>query len=138
MPPFVHRLRVRYVECDMQGHVFNAHYFTWFDVANTELWRAAVGSYAKINEAGIDVVVSEAGARYFTGAHFDEDVEIEVTLEPLTTSSMTSRYAVKRDGELLVEGFTRHVCVKHGVLSKEPWPDWVREAVAPYVQQFKA
>jgi acyl-CoA thioester hydrolase len=63
MPPFVHRLRVRYVECDMQGHVFNAHYFTWFDVANTEFWRAAIGSYSKMNDAGIDVVVAEAGAR---------------------------------------------------------------------------
>ena len=135
MPPFVHRLRVRYVECDMQGHVFNAHYFTWFDVANTELWREALGSFSKINEAGLDIVVAEAGARYLAGAHFDEDVEVEVTCDPLTTSSMTSRYAVTRDGERLVEGFTRHVCVKLGVHTKEPWPDWVRDAVAPYVEE---
>jgi acyl-CoA thioesterase FadM len=27
MAPFVHRLRVRYHECDQQGRVFNAHYF---------------------------------------------------------------------------------------------------------------
>lgn len=137
MPPFVHRLRVRYVECDMQGHVFNAHYFTWFDVANTELWRDALGAFSKLNEAGLDVVVAEAGARYLSGAHFDEDIDVEVTLDPLTTTSMTSRYAVRRDGELLVEGFTRHVCVKLAVHTKEPWPDWVREAVAPYVQQFE-
>ena len=138
MAPFVHRLRVRYVECDMQGHVFNAHYFTWFDVANTELWRAALGSFSKINEAGLDVVVAEAGARYLSGAHFDEDIDVEVTLDPLTPTSMTSRYAVRRDGELLVEGFVRHVCVKLAVHTKEPWPDWVREAVAPYVQEFSA
>ena len=138
MPPFVHRLRVRYVECDMQGHVFNAHYFTWFDVANTELWREAVGSYAKLHDAGVDVVVAEAGARYFTGAHFDEDVDVEVALEPLTTSSMTSRYTVRRGNERLVEGFTRHVCVSLEGLAKEPWPDWVREAVEPYVQQSTA
>lgn len=137
MPPFVHRLRVRYVECDMQGHVFNAHYFTWFDVANTELWREALGSFSKINDAGLDIVVAEAGARYLSGAHFDEDVDIEVTSDPLTTTSMTSRYAVRRGDELLVEGFTRHVCVKLRVHTKEPWPDWVREAVEPYVQQFE-
>ena len=135
MPPFVHRLRVRYVECDMQGHVFNAHYFTWFDVANTELWREALGSFSKINEAGLDIVVAEAGARYRSGAHFDEDIDIEVTSDPLSTTSMTSRYAVKRGDELLVEGFTRHVCVKLGVHTKEPWPDWVRDAVARYVQE---
>jgi len=136
MPPFVHRLRVRYVECDMQGHVFNAHYFTWFDVANTEFWRAAIGSYSKMNDAGIDVLVAEAGARYFAGAHFDEDIDIEVTSDPLTTTSMTTRYTVKRGDETLVEGWVRHVCVKLAVHTKEPWPDWVRRAVEPYVQEF--
>jgi acyl-CoA thioester hydrolase len=135
MAPFVHRLRVRYVECDMQGHVFNAHYFTWFDVANTELWRAALGAFSRINEAGLDVVVAEAGARFLGGAHFDEDVDVEVTLDPLTTTSMTSHYVVKHEGEILVEGFLRHVCVKLAVHTKEPWPDWIREAVAPYVQE---
>ncbi|MCW2828947.1 MAG: hypothetical protein JWQ67_2563, partial [Marmoricola sp.] len=41
--PFVHRLRVRYVECDMQGIVFNAHYYTWMDLAHTELIREVLG-----------------------------------------------------------------------------------------------
>jgi hypothetical protein len=45
---FVHRLRVRFHECDPQGVVFNAHYFSYFDVALTEMWRAAFGSYAKV------------------------------------------------------------------------------------------
>src|SRR4051795_9533893 len=133
MPPFVHRLRVRYVECDMQGHVFNAHYFTWFDVANTALWRAALGSFARLTDAGLDIVVAEAGARFRSGAHFDEDIDIEVVLDPLTTSSMTSRYLVRRGDELLVEGFLRHVCVTLRDHDKQPWPDWIREAVAPYV-----
>ena len=42
--PLRHRLRVRYGECDAQGVVFNAPYLAWFDVAMTELWRAAFGS----------------------------------------------------------------------------------------------
>ena len=135
MASFVHRLRVRYVECDMQGHVFNAHYFTWFDVANTEMWREAIGAFERINREGLDVVVAEAGARFRSGAHFDEDVDIEVALDPLTATSMTSRYRVRRDGELLVEGFLRHVCVSLRVHEKTPWPDWIRAAVAPYVQE---
>src|SRR4051794_20095099 len=118
MAPFVHRLRVRYVECDMQGHVFNAHYFTWFDVANTEMWREALGAYSKLTEAGVDVLVAEAGARYRSGAHFDDDIDVAVTLDPLTTSSMTMRYHVMRDGELLVDGFVRYVCVKLAVHTK--------------------
>src|SRR3954454_15121343 len=111
MAPYVHRLRVRYVECDMQGHVFNAHYFLWFDVANTEMWRAALGAYSRLTEAGLDVVVAEANARYLSSAHFDEDIDVVTTLDPLTTSSMTARFYVMHDGKLLVEGFVRYVCV---------------------------
>ena len=41
MPPaeFRHPIRVRYNECDPQGHVFNANYLAYFDIAMTELWR---------------------------------------------------------------------------------------------------
>lgn len=36
---------MRYAERDRQGVVFNAHYFAYFDLAMTELWRAALGRY---------------------------------------------------------------------------------------------
>jgi acyl-CoA thioester hydrolase len=57
MPPFVHRLRVRYHECDQQGIVFNANHFAYFDVVLTELWRAAFGSYGAMVASGADVQV---------------------------------------------------------------------------------
>ena len=34
---FRHSIRVRYNECDPQGHVFNANYLAYFDIAITEL-----------------------------------------------------------------------------------------------------
>ena len=43
--PFTHVLRIRYNECDPQNVVFNANYFTYFDITITELWREACGSY---------------------------------------------------------------------------------------------
>ena len=36
---FRYRIRIRYHECDPQGHVFNSNYLAYFDVAITELWR---------------------------------------------------------------------------------------------------
>lgn len=131
--PFRHRLRVRYVECDMQGRVFNAHYLTWFDLAHTELLRATAGPYTALVAAGWDLVVAEAGVRYRGAARFDDELELEVLLAPLTTASMTSSYAVRRDGELLTEGWVRHVCVDAASFAKRPWPASLRSAVAPYV-----
>src|SRR3712207_5674038 len=82
---FVHRLRVRYSECDPQGVVFNANYLTYFDIALTELWREAIGPYAQMTEGGVDMVVAEARARYLAPARFDELLGIAVTPTRLGT-----------------------------------------------------
>jgi acyl-CoA thioester hydrolase len=132
--PFVQRVRVRYAECDMQGHVFNAHYLTWFDMAHTALLGEALGyPYTELVKSGVDFVVGESGVRYLSPAHFDEELEIRIELEQPTTSSLTSRFYVSRDGEPIAEGFLRHVCVDPTELTKRPWPDDVRAAFAPYV-----
>jgi acyl-CoA thioester hydrolase len=130
--PFVHRLRVRYAECDRQGVVFNAHYFAYFDLAMTELWRAAMGRYDTMIERGIDMVVAEAQARFFDSARFDDEIDLEVAVERLGTTGATTRHRVVRDGDVLVEGMLRHVFVDPETLDKTPIPDWLREALEPY------
>ena len=61
---FVHRIRVRYGECDPQGIVFNANWLAYFDVVLTELWRECVRDYAEMVASGTDMVVAEAGVRF--------------------------------------------------------------------------
>lgn len=51
-------LRVRYVECDMQGRAFNGHYLTWVDMALNEAIRAIFGDYQVLIDRGIDFVVT--------------------------------------------------------------------------------
>jgi acyl-CoA thioester hydrolase len=123
------QLKVRYAECDMQGHVFNGHYLTWFDMAHTEALRATIGPYRSIVERGIDFVVAEANVRYRLPARFDDELSIGVTFQPLGTTSMTSHFAIHRAEELVAEGTLRHVCVDASTFAKTPWPDWVRSAL---------
>jgi acyl-CoA thioester hydrolase len=133
--PLVTALRVRYVECDMQGHVFNGHYLTWFDIAHTEALRAATGlSYPELVQAhGVDFVVGESNVRYLAPARFDDLLQIAVTFDPLGASSLTSRFAIDNDGVPIATGFLRHVCVDSTSYKKTPWPDAVRAALTPYV-----
>ncbi len=42
--------------------MFNAHYLAYVDIALTELWRAAFGSYDSMVAAGFDVVVADVHA----------------------------------------------------------------------------
>ena len=133
MPPFVHRLRVRYNECDAQGRVFNANYFVYIDVALTELWREALGSYEALLAAGLDLVVVEAGARFHAPARFDDELEIGLEIERLGNTSMISSIAIARDGERLVEGRIVHIFVRADRLGeKAPIRDHVRQVLLPY------
>lgn len=134
-PPFSIRVQVRYVECDMQGHVFNAHYLTWFDMAHTALLAQALGhSWSEtLASATIDVVVVESGIRYRAPAHFEDELTIDIVLDPLTRTSMTSRYTIRRADTLIAEGFLRHVCVAHGSTEKLAWPEEARQALQPHV-----
>jgi acyl-CoA thioester hydrolase len=130
-PHFVHGLRVRYHECDMQGIVFNSHYYTWIDDAHTEWIRSLLGPIEVLHGFGVDVMVAESSCRYFASARYDQELEIEVRLESLSTTAMTTAYTFRHDDHLLAEGRIRHVCVDREAWAKTPWPDDVRAAFTP-------
>jgi acyl-CoA thioester hydrolase len=119
----------------MQGHVFNAHYLTWFDMAHTALLTEAVGrSYTELVAEGVDLVVAECGVRYLAPARFDELLEVGIELDLPTTSSLTSHFTIRRADEVITRGFLRHVCVDAKTHEKRAWPDQVRAAFQPWIR----
>ena len=142
MSAFVHELRVRYGECDQQGVVFNPHYLAYFDIGVNELFRTAFGSYqTMVDRSGAELVVAEAGLRFHRPAHFDDELTLEIAVTRLGTTSITTSYRVLREGELLVDGDLGHVLVDlRRLVESEPnakatIPDWVREALAPHLEE---
>jgi acyl-CoA thioester hydrolase len=129
---FRHQLRVRYAECDPQGVVFNAHYLAYFDTNINELLRAALGSYQAMLDRGVDLVVAEAQLQFRAPARFEEQLTLEIGLARLGTTSITSEHRITRDGDLLVEGVTRHVVVDPRTLGKTPIPPWLRSQLQPW------
>jgi len=136
--PYIHELRVRYGECDPQGIVFNANYLMYFDVAFTELWRAGVGAWLEMVDRGVDAVVANANLDFRSPARFDDVLQLSSRVTRLGQTSITTEINVLRDGELLVAGRLRHVCVSAPLgpdrkATSTPWPDWVRQGLAPFV-----
>jgi acyl-CoA thioester hydrolase len=129
---FVHRLRVRYGECDPQGVVFNANYFAYFDVVLTEFWRHAIGPYGAMIDQGADLVVGEAKARFLAPAIFDDEIDCELKITRLGTTAMTTQIDIRRDGEVLVEGELRHVFIDPATKQKRQMPEEIRGGLAPY------
>lgn len=133
--PFTHRLRARYSECDMQGAVFNAHYLSYFDVAITELWREAYGPWEDLTARGVDMVVAEANIRYRAPLRFDDEFDVEVVVERIGTTAITTHLTIVRDGERLTEGVLRHVVIDMESREKTPIPDDIRRAIEGYAPE---
>jgi acyl-CoA thioester hydrolase len=131
--PFVHRMRIRYAECDPQGVVFNAHYLAYVDDTISAMWRAAFGSYQEMLDRGVDIVVAEAHLRFLDAARFDEEIEIETAVTHLGTTSMRTLYRFLHDGKLLLTASLRHVFVEEGTARKTPIPDWARAGLEQWL-----
>jgi len=130
-------MRVRYSECDPQGVVFNGHYLFYCDVAVTEIWREAIGTYEEtMTDLGVDLVVAEANVKYRDGLRFDEEFDVVVTVPHLGTTSMVTAIACERvrDGVVCAECELRQVFVTFGTAEKTPIPDAIRGALEGYAE----
>ena len=127
---FRHRLRVRYGECDPQGVVYFARYAEYVDIGMTELWRERIGPYNDMVEAGSDMVVAELQLRYRSSARFDDEIDVVIGVDRLGETSLTCSWRIERDGDVLVEGTIRQVCIDPATKSKKPLPSDVRAALA--------
>lgn len=125
----MHKLRVRYGECDPQGIVFNANYLLYFDVAFTELWRAAVGPWQEMVATGLDAVVADASLDFRAPARFDDELELQARITRLGRTAITTEIDVVRDGQVLVAGRLRHVCVDTDTWTKTALPEWIRSGL---------
>jgi YbgC/YbaW family acyl-CoA thioester hydrolase len=100
---FSHRMRVRWVEVDMQKIVFNGHYLMYFDTAVTDYWRQLAMPYADtMHQLGGDLYVKKASVEYHASAEMDDYLDVCMRCERIGNSSMTFVGAIFRGNELLI------------------------------------
>ncbi|MEN9539031.1 MAG: hypothetical protein RLZZ126_1266, partial [Pseudomonadota bacterium] len=127
-PRFKHRLRVRWVEVDMQKIVFNGHYLMYFDTAVADYWRALRLPY----EAGMhllqgDLYVKKATVEYHASARYDELLDIGVRCARVGNSSVQFACSIERGGELLISGELIYVFADPATQTSKPVPQVLRE-----------
>jgi len=100
---FSHRMRVRWVEVDMQNIVFNGHYLMYFDTAVTDYWRNLAMPYAAtLHQLGGDLFVKKASVEYHASAEMDDFLDVSMRCDRIGNSSMTFVGAIFRGDELLI------------------------------------
>ncbi len=120
--PFVHTIRPRYAEVDMQGVVFNAHWLTYFDEACTRFFEALGYQPDVAFFTDFDVMLVKAVLEWQGPARFDQPVEIAVTPSRLGTTSLDLRYVATTGGEPACSATITYVSVLPGSHTPESIP----------------
>jgi acyl-CoA thioester hydrolase len=130
----IHRehVSVRYAETDRMGVAHHSSYLLWFELGRTGLLRAAGHPYRDLEASGCLFPVLEYGCRFHRGADYDDALVIETAVREIRSRTVVFSYRTRRGGDVLAEGFTRHVCVD---ASNHPRriPDPVHRALAAYL-----
>ena len=104
-------IRVRYAECDCMGVVHHSKYYEYFEMARTELLRAAGVRYRDCEERGVFFVVAKSACKYYKPARYDDLLKLEVRIARQTRARIDHEYKLYRDGVLLCEATTTLACV---------------------------
>jgi YbgC/YbaW family acyl-CoA thioester hydrolase len=130
---FLHRLRVRWAEVDMQKIVFNAHYLMYFDTAITDYWRTLALPYEEtMAQLGGDLYVKKATLEYHGSARFDEQVEVGLKCARIGNSSMAFSGAIFRGDELLISCELVYVFADPASQTSKPVPDALRRILTGF------
>ena len=105
-------VKVRYLEVDVQGVVFNSWYLVWFDEAMTAFLEHRGLPYQRMLDAGYDVQVVRSEIDWRAGVRWQDRIEIAVSTARIGRTSFALDFEVRRDGtEVTCAGRTVYVVV---------------------------
>ncbi|MCZ2817515.1 acyl-CoA thioesterase [Modestobacter sp. VKM Ac-2984] len=126
--PAVWSAPVRFVECDQQGVVFNAHYLTWADEAVNAWWVAVGVPYGALTARGMEYYVKATALDWSSSARHGDTVTVDAELDRLGRTSLTLALTVRVDDRVCCTVRTTYVATADG--RPVPWPEEVRDRVS--------
>jgi acyl-CoA thioester hydrolase len=119
-----HEVRVRYVDCDMQGVVYNAHYLTFVDDAFDCWLRDLDPAFETIH--GWEVMLKRADITWVGPARFGEILRIGTTVTRWGNTSFDATAVGTVDGREVFTSVVTYVTVDHDEYRPLPIPDLLR------------
>ena len=130
---FVHRLRVRWSEVDMQQIVFNAHYAMYMDTAICDYWRHLALPYEDTMRAlNGDIFLKKTSVEFHASARYDDALDIGLRCARVGRSSMVFEAGVFLGGQLLTQGEMIYVFANPQTHTSLPVPDPLRHCLETY------
>jgi acyl-CoA thioester hydrolase len=120
---------VRYAETDAMGIVHHSSYIIYFEEGRSSYARQRGSNYADFEKSGRYLTVTEVNARYHKPAHYGQQLTIYCWIEDMKSRGLTFGYEIidAATRELLVTGFSKHICITRNgqvVMLPDEWRRW--------------
>ena len=107
----ISHVRVIFGDTDQMGVVYYANYLRFFEGARADYWRSLGKSYKDLEAAGVALPVVEAHCAYKRPARYEDLLAIDIRLAEVRSASLRFAYTIRRDDDVIAEGWTRHASV---------------------------
>jgi len=126
---------VRWSDIDRAGIIYYGQFLRFFEIAETELFRAVGLPYSEIFDR-LDIWLPRVQIHFDFRKPLvlDDLIEVSAYVERFGTKSLTLRFEVVRKGELglVAEGHVVLACVNRSTFRSAPIPVEIRERLLPY------
>jgi len=112
--PFKHTFRVHWVDTDFAGVMHFTNFLRYFEACEEEFYRSISLPFNTIREKfGIMLPRIEVRCLYKTACHFDDLVEITMSVREVAEKTITYDFQMVRlhDGKLAAEGSVKCIAV---------------------------
>jgi acyl-CoA thioester hydrolase len=133
--PFIIEEYVRWSDVDFAGIIFYGSYVRFFEIAETELFRACGLAYAQMfDRYDIFLPRKAVHSEFYSPARLDDRLRVATYVGRVGTKSMTLNFDVLRNDLPLLRaaGWMVLVCVDRGHLKPQPLPAGLIAALAPH------
>ena len=128
MSQFIHRLEVRFRDCDPMGHTNNAVYLTYLEQARFSHWRSLWGFGTPQLPPGLPgVILARVECDYRRPSKYGDVLEIRLTVAEIGRTSFRYEYEiVDGEGRTVVAAKTVQVMYDYTTEKPVPIPDEIR------------
>lgn len=121
-------IEVRFRDVDMMGHVNNAVYLTYFEVARAHYWRSLGEAESRRIRT---YVVARAECDFLSPATLDDDLECHVRVSSFGRTSFEFEYLLsdRTSGRPLAQGRTLQVMYDYAAARPRPLDAAFKDAV---------
>jgi acyl-CoA thioester hydrolase len=128
MSHFIHRLEVRFRDCDAMGHTNNAVYLTYLEQTRFAHWRALWGFGTPQLPPGLPgVILARVECDYKRPTKYGDVLEIRLTVAEIGRTSFRYEYEiVDEEGRTVLLAKTVQVMYDYTAEKPVPIPDDIR------------